>query len=128
ASGGAELAPEGSARIEQLAGLLAASPGIALTLTGVISESDLRVLRERALLAELRAGSGIRALRALGEIGTRRAVRAHLEAALAGQPAPELDPAQTSWLEQHTAEQKLDPAALAALAAARAEAAQRVRQ
>jgi hypothetical protein len=122
--GGTALAPEGSERLEQIASLLTASPGIALTLTGGASESDLRILRERALLAELEATSGVRALGQLGEIGTRRAVRGHLQAKLAEKEPPALDPDQQAWLESHVAAEKLDPTALATLAATRAAAAQ----
>ena len=120
--GDAVLAADSAARIEQIAGLLSATPGIALTLTGGISESDLRVLRERALFAELEATSGLRALGQLGAIATRRAVRLFLEAKLAGQPAEALKPDEAAWLEEHVAAQTLDPVALAALANARAEA------
>jgi hypothetical protein len=125
AAGSAVLASEGTARAQDLAGLLAASPGIALALRGAIAAADLRVLRERALLAQLQASSGVRALGALGEIGTRRTVRAYLEATLAGRPAPPLPPEPAAWLEQRVAEQALDPASWTALAAARADAAQR---
>jgi hypothetical protein len=123
--GTARLAAEGASRIEQLAGLLSASPGISLTLNGEISEQDLRVFRERALLAELRATSGLRALASLREIGTRRAVRSHLEAKLGGREPAELDPGSAAWLEAHAAEQAVDRAALEALAQQRAEVVQR---
>ena len=115
---------EGAEQIERIAGLLSASPGIALTLAGVVSESDLRVLRERALFAELEATSGVRALGQIGAIATRRAVRLFLEAKLAGKQPEALEPDEAAWLEEHVAEQKLDPAALAALANARATAVQ----
>ncbi|MGH2900750.1 MAG: DUF748 domain-containing protein, partial [Solirubrobacteraceae bacterium] len=96
--GGSELAPEGSARIDQIAGLLAASPGIALTLTGSVADADVRVLQERALLAELEATSGVRALGQLGEMGVRRTVRQHLQAKLAGEEPPALEPEPQAWL------------------------------
>ncbi len=118
--GDAVLTGDGAERIEQVAALLSASPGISLTLTGGISESDVRVLRERALLAELEATSGLRALGQMGEIGMRRAIRQHLQVKRAGTPPEALEPDEESWLETHVAEQKLDPAALATLAAARA--------
>ena len=121
-AGDAALTPEGATRIEQIASLLSSSPGIALTLTGGTSESDLRILRERALYAELEATSGLRALGQLGEIGRRRAVRGYLGAKLAGAQPPALGPDQDAWLETHVAEQKLDPAALATLAATRSAA------
>lgn len=122
--GTSELAPDGSSRIEQIAALLSASPGIALTLTGGTSESDVHALQERALLAELEATSGVRALGQLGEIGTRRAVRQHLQAKLAGEEPPALEPEQETWLESHVSAEKIEPAALATLAATRAAAAQ----
>ena len=121
APGDKVMIADGHAQTEQVARLLAASPGIALTLSGGISESDLRVLRERALYAELEATSGVRALGQLGAIGTRRAVRLFLEAKLGGQPTIEpLDPDEQAWLEEHVAMQSLDPAALSQLASARA--------
>ncbi len=120
--GDAVLAPDGAERIGVIASLLAASPGIALTLSGGISDSDLRVLRERALYAELEATSGLRALGQMGEIGMRRAVRGYLGAKLAGAQPPALESEQDAWLETHVAEQKLDSAALATLAATRAAA------
>ena len=124
APGSAELAPAGGARIEQLAGLLSASPGIALTLRGATTPEDVRWLQEQALLEELRATSGVRALGKLGEIGTRGAVRDHLEARFAGRDAP-LEESAQAWLELQVAQQTVDPARLAALADARAAAAQR---
>ena len=121
--GSATLGPEGTARIAQLADLLAGSPGISLTLIGGTSEADARILRERAILAELRAARGVRALGALGEIGTRSAVRAHLEARLAGGPDAPLDAEQRAWLDARVAAQPLDPALLEALASERVKAA-----
>ncbi len=120
--GQAQIAPEGVARIEQLAGLLSASPGIALTLRGATAPPDVRWFQEQALLAELRATSGLRALGQLGEIGTRRAVRKYLEARLAGQEAP-LETGQRAWLEAQMVAQSVAPAQLAALANQRAAAA-----
>ena len=121
--GRAQIASEGSARIEQLAGLLSASPGIALTLRGATAPPDVRWLQEQALLEQLRATSGLRALGKLGEIGTRRAVRVYLEARFAGQDAS-LEPEPRAWLEAQVVQQSVDPAQLASLADARAAAAQ----
>ena len=123
APGRAEIAEQGSARVEQLAGLLSASPGIALTLRGATAPEDVRWLQEQALLEELRATSGLRALGKLGEIGTRAAVRNHLEARFAGRDAP-LEEAPRAWLEAQVVLKTVDPARLAALADARAAAAQ----
>jgi hypothetical protein len=122
--GRAEPAEAGEDRIEQLAGLLSASPGLALTLRGSTGEDDERWLEEQALLEELRATSGLRALGKLGQIGTRRAVREYLEARHAGQEAT-LEPEAAAWLEAEIERRTLDPAQLEALAEARAEAAQR---
>ena len=121
--GRAQIAEAGTARIEQLAGLLSASPGIALTLSGATAPPDVRWFQEQALLEELRATSGVRALGKLGEIGTRRAVRNYLEARFAGQDAA-LEPGPRDWLEAQVVRQSVDSSQLALLAAARAAAAQ----
>jgi len=120
APGSSEVAPEGATRIDELADLLSSTPGISLTLSGGAALPDVRNLRERALLAELQATSGLRALGQLGEIGTRRAVRGFLGAKLAGKEPPALDADQEAWLETHVAEEKIDPAALETLASTRA--------
>jgi hypothetical protein len=125
AAGSSQVGEQGHARIEQLAGLLTNSPGVALTLRGATSPEDERWVKEQALLEELRASSGLRSLSKLGEIGTRNAVREHLEAQLAGQPRP-LEPEAQAWLEEQLAERKADPARLAELAEARAAAARQV--
>jgi hypothetical protein len=120
--GSAELGPEGAARIAELADLLAASPGVSLTLTGGASEADARVLRERAILAELRAATGVRALGALGEIGTRNAVRAYLEQLYAAGPSAELAAEQRAWLDARVRAQPPAAAELESLANARVTA------
>jgi outer membrane protein OmpA-like peptidoglycan-associated protein len=124
ATGSSQISEEGHARIEQLASLLTNSPGVALTLRGATSPEDERWVKEQALLEELRASSGLRALAMgkLGEIGTRTAVREHLEAQFAGQEKP-LEPEAKAWLEAQLAQREADPARLAALAEARAAAA-----
>jgi hypothetical protein len=122
AAGSTQISEEGKARLEQLAGLLSASPGVALTLRGATSPEDERWLKEQALLEELRATSGLRSLRKLGEIGTRAAVRDHLEARFAGRESP-LEPEAQTWLEAQVALKSADPNELAALADARAAAA-----
>jgi outer membrane protein OmpA-like peptidoglycan-associated protein len=125
ATGSSQISEEGRARIEQLAGLLSSSPGVALTLRGATSPEDERWVKEQVLLEELRASSGLRSLGKLGEIGTRSAVRQHLEARLGGQDKP-LEPEPQAWLETQLAERKADPARLAALAEARAAAARQL--
>jgi len=118
-----ESTPSQSAadRIEDLSGLLAASPGIGLVLTGQTSAEDGRILCERALLDQLEASRGLRALASLGEISTRRAVREHLGRKLAGRDAKPLSTHDAEWLEGQLARAKASDEALAALATARAE-------
>lgn len=118
--GSSEISAEGIARAEELAGLLAASPGIALVLTGQGSDSDQRVLRERALLVQLEANRGVRALAALGEIATRRAVRDHLARKLAGETPRTLSTEEASWLETAISQSVPPTRALDELAEARA--------
>ncbi|HTO06426.1 MAG TPA: DUF748 domain-containing protein [Myxococcota bacterium] len=120
--GGIEPTESGASRIEQLATLLTSSPALSLTLHGGTSTGDLRALRERALLAELERSTGLRALGNLGEMGTRRAVRLHLEASTTGQSPPPLDDEQSKWLEAKLSSQSLPDGALSALAAQRADA------
>lgn len=116
------LAPESAERVEEIAALLAASPGIALRLTGQTDAADERLLCERALLQQLEAGRGVRALASLGEIATRRAVREHLARKLAGKPAPALAPAEARWLESHLATARPSTELLESVARGRAEA------
>lgn len=121
AAGSSELSEEGAARIEELASLLAASPGLTLELSGQGSESDQRVLHERALLAQLEASRGVRALSALGEISTRRAVRDYLGRKLAGGDPKPLSSAETRWLETTIAQSARPTSALESLAIARVD-------
>lgn len=118
--GAAALSPAGSERAEEIASLLAATPGISLVLTGQISSADVRSLREQALLAELESTRGVRVLAALGELGTRRAVRDHLARKLAGDAGPPLSDADARWLEEQIEARALAPDALTRLADERA--------
>jgi hypothetical protein len=120
APGSIELSAEGADRTEDIAGLLAASPGITLVLTGQSSESDQRLLRERALLEELEASRGVRALAALGEIATRRAVRDYLGSKLSGGNPRPLSAEDSRWLEQAISQSARPTDALEQLADARA--------
>ncbi|HXZ86258.1 MAG TPA: DUF748 domain-containing protein, partial [Myxococcota bacterium] len=120
--GSAEPSEAGSTRLDKLAELLSAAPGIALTLHGGSSASDERALRERAVLQELEQTTGFRALGHVGEIGVRRAVRQYLAAKAKGETPQELDPDQSAWLEAKVASQALAPGALDELAAKRADA------
>jgi hypothetical protein len=113
-AGTADLAPGGDERLDQVASLLAASPGITLTLRGSASAEDVRALQEQDLLVELRDSFAI---------GTKRAVRKYLEARAKGEPA-ELDDDGKAWLDEHASEIEIAPARLTALCGARAKAAQ----
>lgn len=119
--GEATLAPEAAERVEEIAGLLAASPGIALHLAGQTDAADGRIVCERALLKQLEASRGVRALASLGEISTRRAVREHLARKLAGKSAAPLAAADARWLESHLAHATAPAEILESLATARAE-------
>ncbi len=121
-AGTAEMVADGTARLEQIASLLAASPGLALSLNGVSAPADHRWHQEQTLLEELRNTSGIRALGQIGQIGTRRAVRSYLEARAAGTETA-LDPEEQTWFEEQVAAQSVAPPKLEALAHARASAA-----
>jgi len=121
--GSVELPADSASRVDQLGALLAASPGIALTLHGSIAASDERAMRARVILVELQQSSGFRALANLGEIGVRRDARKYLEKRAAGEDA-EPDPDTKAWLEQKLAETPLEPGALDSLAKARASALQ----
>ncbi|MEZ4282464.1 MAG: DUF748 domain-containing protein [Myxococcota bacterium] len=120
APGTATLSAAGSERAEEVAALLATTPSLSLELKGQIASADLRVLRERALLAELESTSGLRALATLGERATRRAVQDHLARAHAGEAAPPLSSEDARWLEDAVAAQTLAPETLARLAEQRA--------
>jgi hypothetical protein len=118
-AGTTTLAGDGTARIEQIANLMAASPALSLSLNGVSAPADHRWLQEQALLEELRKTSGIRALGQLGEIGTRRAVRSYLEERLEDKEAT-LEPEDEAWFEAQVAARVIDRSALEELATARA--------
>ncbi|MFO0690626.1 MAG: DUF748 domain-containing protein [Myxococcota bacterium] len=116
------LGPEAEERVEEIAGLLTASPGIALRLAGQTDAADRRIVCERALLKQLEASRGVRALASLGEIATRRAVREHLARKLAGRTPPPLAAHDASWLESQLAHATAPAEVLESLAVARAEA------
>lgn len=114
-AGTAALAPEGDARIETVAGLLAASPGIVLTLHGAVSPADVRALQEEDLLAELRDAWAL---------GTKRAVRRYLEARAKGEEPGALDADEQAWLDEEASKRVIAPERLTALCEARAKTAQ----
>jgi hypothetical protein len=120
-AGRSELAADQSARVEQLAGLLASSPALRLDLEGVCAAEDERWLAEQALLRQLESEGGLTALRNLRERGERNAVLAYLRARAEG-GSTDLDARQGAWLEAKLAARTLEPAACHALALARAEA------
>ena len=122
--GSIELPQDSASRVEQLAQLLAAAPGISLTLHGSIAASDERAMRARVILVELQKNSGFRALANLGEIGVRSDVRDYLEKRARGRDRPSSTPRCPQWLEQKLAATPLAPDALDSLAKARATALQ----
>jgi len=120
--GRAELTPEGTEQVSQLAAFLASRPGVGVTLAAAPSVQDARWLREQALRAELTAPQGVLGtLRTLGERGVRQRVAAALEARARDQEG-KLDPDDAAALERWLAERPPPPPAeLRALAAARLE-------
>ena len=72
------------------------------------------------MLSELEAQRGVRALAALGELGTRRAVRDHLERKLAGANATPLSADDANWLEVQIEKRSLPASGLETLASERA--------
>ena len=121
--GSVELPPDSASRVDQLGGLLSASPGIALTLHGSVAESDERAMRARVVLVDLQQTSTFGALANLGEIRVRRDVRKYLEKRAEGEDvAP--DPETKAWLDKKIEATTLEPDALDQLAQARALALQ----
>jgi hypothetical protein len=122
-TGQAKIADDAWWRIEQLAGVLASSPALRVELTGEAGADDVRALQEAAVLADLQQDQGfLTGLRNLQSRGTRKAVRAVLEARAGGEPAPEaLDEEDAAQLEAWVAAQPVGEAEQRALAAARAD-------
>jgi|GEM_PF-1182630 len=122
-TGQAKIADDAWWRIEQLAGVLAASPALRVELAGETSADDLRALQEAAVLADLQQEQGFVAdFRNLPSRGTRNAVRAVLEARAKGEPAPEaLDGDDAAQLEEWVAAKPVAEEAQRALATARAD-------
>jgi len=120
--GRTELAPGAPELVDQLAGLLARSPGLGIGLRGSAGPDDTRWLREQALRTELEGGGGIGgALRGLTtERGERKAVLAALQARAKGEPG-DVPTEYTAWFEEKVAAQSLPSGALEKLAAARGE-------
>ncbi|MEZ4331023.1 MAG: DUF748 domain-containing protein [Myxococcota bacterium] len=115
------LADDEDDHVGEIAALLASSPAIALRLAGQTAASDDRMLCERALLDQLEASRGVRALSAFGEMARRRAVREFLAERLAGGRPEPLAGDDARWLEAQLARARAPIEALEALATARAE-------
>jgi len=123
--GRAELAPGESDRVDQIASLMARSPGLHLHLRGDTGAEDDRWLREQALRAQLEGGGGIAGrLRALTtERGATKAALAYLADRAAGKDTP-LPDEYKPWFEEKVAAEVVPPADLQKLAAQRAGAVQ----
>jgi len=123
--GRAELAPGESDRVDQIATLMARSPGLHLHLRGDTGAEDDRWLREQALRMQLEGGGGIGArLRALTtERGATKAALAYLADRAAGKDTP-LPDQYKPWFEDKVAAEVVPPADLQKLAAQRAAAVQ----
>jgi hypothetical protein len=114
------LAPGEDKKLEQLGGLLAAAPGLALHIRGETSSEDRRWLQEQALRAKLENESGVvGSLRHITERGARRAALETLAARAEGKPA-EIPEEHRAWFEAEVGAQTVPDTALQELAAARA--------
>jgi hypothetical protein len=120
-AGTARIADDAWWRIEQLAGVLAASPALQVELTGETSAADVRALQEAAVLADLQQDQGVLAgIKNLGSRGTRKAVAAMLEARAKGETAPALDDDDAAQLEEWVNAKTIGDDQLRALASERA--------
>jgi hypothetical protein len=117
------LTLEGEQRVGQLAELLAARPGIALELDGVVTASDARWLREQDLRADLDARTGmVNALLGLPERRARLRIEQALAARADGKPG-ELSADDARLLDEWLGERPpLAPERLRTLATERANA------
>ncbi len=119
------LAPDGEARVGELERLLTQAPTLKLVLRGEVADADVRVLRERALLALLEKDTGLRGLANLGEIQTRQVVRSYLEAVRDGTKPSPLSDEDRTWLTNQLAALPEPESALEELARARSDVARR---
>lgn len=116
-----DIADDAWWRIDQLTGVLAASPALRVELGGEAGADDLRALQEAAVLADLEADEGfLGTLRNLPSRGMRNAVKEALAARARGEDAP-LDEEQRAQLDAWIAAKGIGEAELRALATARAE-------
>ncbi|MBY0280494.1 DUF748 domain-containing protein, partial [Candidatus Binatia bacterium] len=121
-AGQTKIADDAWWRIEQLAGVLAASPALRVELTGEASADDVRALQEAAVLADLQQEKGFFAgLKDLPSRGTRKAIRELLEARAKGEPSPALDADDQAKLDEWLAAKTIGDDQIRALAAARAD-------
>ena len=119
--GRAEFAPGEAERVDQIAGLMARSPGLHLHLRGDTGPEDDRWLREQALRARLEGGDSIGGrLRALTtERGETKAALAYLTDRAAGKDTP-LPDEHKAWFEEKVSKEVVPPADLQKLAEQRA--------
>jgi len=119
--GKSDVADDAWWRIDQLTGVLAASPALRVELTGEAGPEDLRALQEAAVLADLDSDQGfLGTLRNLPSRGTRNAVKEALAARAKGEDTP-LDEDASAQLAEWIAAKGIGEAELRALATARAE-------
>jgi hypothetical protein len=124
--GRSEVAAGGVEQVEQLAALLASRPGIVVTLATVYTPTDVRWLREQALLAEWDKEGFFGKMRNLPQRGARNAISAALQARKRDQEG-KLDPDDAATLDRWLDERAAIPEAqLQALSEARLQAVERV--
>ena len=124
--GRSEFAAGGVEQVEQLAALLASRPGIVVTLATVYTPTDVRWLREQALLAEWDKEGFFGKMRNLPQRGARNAISAALQARKRDQEG-KLDPDDAATLDRWLDERAAIPEAqLQALSEARLQAVERV--
>ena len=119
--GRAEFALGEADRVDQIAALMARSPGLHLHLQGDTGPEDDRWLREQALRARLEGGDSLGGrLRALTtERAPSKAALAYLTGRAAGKDTP-LPDEYKAWFEEKVAQEVVPPADLQKLAEERA--------
>lgn len=110
-----------TARVEQLGGVLAGAPGLRITLHGAAGGTDVRVLQEAAVFADLQAKQGVLGgIRNLASRTERNAIRDSLAARATGTTAT-LAPEYEKTLDEWASAKTISDDQLRTLAAARAE-------